>query len=181
MSKETKICSKCGKRKAISQFIKCGRGRHGVRGECKLCKKEYDDNYRKEFPERRTKTTRDAWKKRTDNGKLKEWRSTNKEKRNEYLKDWAKKNPDKVRGQKLRHKYGISLEEYNKILLAQNGVCAVCSATDVGVKGRKNLFVDHCHETGKIRGLLCHKCNITVKDIEHVKNVLKYLKGSSNV
>jgi len=176
MLRKTKVCSKCGKRKAVSQFIKCAGGLHGVRGECKLCKKEYDDNYKKEFPDRHKKTVKDCWGKRTTNGKLSAWRSKNKERRNEYLKDWTKKNPDKRRGQKLRHNYGISLEDYNQLLASQKGGCAICGGKDVGVKGRKNLYVDHCHKTGKVRGLLCHRCNITVKDIEHVKQVLAYLK-----
>lgn len=52
--------------------------------------------------------------------------------------------------------YGISLEEYNSLLSKQKGVCAICSTECIS--GRR-LAVDHCHTTGKVRGLLCANCN----------------------
>lgn len=71
-----------------------------------------------------------------------------------------RKNPDLARAacrrSKLKCKYGITQEQYEKMLLSQNGVCAICfnpSADD------RRLHIDHCHTTNKIRGLLCHKCN----------------------
>lgn len=54
--------------------------------------------------------------------------------------------------------YGISPEEYEKLLSKQEGVCAICKVTSEEYK--KNFHVDHCHKTGKIRGLLCQKCNL---------------------
>jgi hypothetical protein len=57
----------------------------------------------------------------------------------------------------LRWHYGIGLEEYSEMFDEQGGKC-VCGATE-GRLDRKSLFVDHDHETGLIRGLLCNKCN----------------------
>jgi hypothetical protein len=54
----------------------------------------------------------------------------------------------------LKHKYGISLLEYELRLALQNGACAICEK-----KPKRLLCVDHCHVTGKVRGLLCSKCN----------------------
>ena len=77
--------------------------------------------------------------------------------RAEYMKEWNKKNPEKVKNNDLLKRHGITLEDYQQMYKAQNGVCAIC--------GRKescdgySLAVDHCHETKKIRGLLCRKCN----------------------
>jgi Recombination endonuclease VII len=57
-------------------------------------------------------------------------------------------------GGHLQRRYGISREEYAALLARQGGVCAIC-----GKPAEKTLCVDHCHSTGKIRGLLCRKCN----------------------
>lgn len=51
-------------------------------------------------------------------------------------------------------RYAITLTEYNEMLAAQGGVCAICSSTCY-----HRLSIDHCHATGRIRGLLCQKCN----------------------
>lgn len=61
----------------------------------------------------------------------------------------------KKRNSMLKRKYGISQEEYELILDFQNGSCAICFAKPV----KNYLHVDHCHKTGRIRGLLCHQCN----------------------
>jgi len=72
----------------------------------------------------------------------------------------AKANPEQTRCAKLRRNYGITLAEYDEMLEAQGGRCKIeACRTDVpGGHGR--FHVDHNHETGKIRGLLCHRCNI---------------------
>jgi hypothetical protein len=56
----------------------------------------------------------------------------------------------------LRHRYGLSLEDYDRISEEQGHVCATCGG--VNASGRR-LSVDHCHKTGQIRGLLCQNCN----------------------
>lgn len=76
---------------------------------------------------------------------------------------YREKNPEKwariQRSSKMNIKYGITLDEYDAMLDSQNGHCAICPATDPGRKGRSFLYVDHCHETGEVRGLLCGNCN----------------------
>lgn len=69
---------------------------------------------------------------------------------------WNKENRDRVRDRTLRSKFGITLEQYNTMLTAQGGVCAICRTLN---KDRKNLAVDHDHRTGKVRSLLCGNCN----------------------
>ena len=62
------------------------------------------------------------------------------------------------RKSKFKTQYGITLERYDEMLVSQNGGCAICKEKTPG--GRtKNFAVDHCHTTGKVRGLLCTKCN----------------------
>ena len=60
----------------------------------------------------------------------------------------------------LTRSYGITVEEYNRMLAKQEGRCAICKSTDPRSPKRINhWYVDHCHETGKVRGLLCNHCN----------------------
>ena len=76
-------------------------------------------------------------------------------------RDWpaerAAKTQDYRRCAHYRHRYGITLEEYDNMLAVQGGRCAICSSEYAGPKGR--FHVDHDHETQEIRGLLCHGCN----------------------
>ena len=81
-----------------------------------------------------------------------------------------------VRGLWLFKQYGISLEDYETLLEAQNGTCAICEA---GCANEEYLRVDHDHDTGEVRGLLCHSCNSGIgflKDSpEVVLQALEYL------
>lgn len=83
-------------------------------------------------------------------------------------------NKDVRRDQKLKSRYGISLGEYLEMLRGQNGVCAVCGG------GGAKLHVDHCHDTGRVRGLLCGSCNralgLLKDDVERLRKAIDYLK-----
>jgi hypothetical protein len=69
-----------------------------------------------------------------------------------------RENPRMAHNRHLKDRYGITIEEYDLLVQAQNGRCAICGTTNPG--GRKVRFcVDHDHITGKIRGLLCSPCN----------------------
>lgn len=82
-------------------------------------------------------------------------------------KKWSINNPERslrsVRSRQLKYKYGITLEEFEKLLERQGGKCACCGVTKNNTTGSSrngwNFAVDHCHETNKIRGLLCNQCN----------------------
>jgi len=66
--------------------------------------------------------------------------------------------PGSQRAVQLKRNYGITLEEYGNMLRAQGGRCAICRSRKAGGKGRW-MFVDHNHKTGKVRKLLCLRCN----------------------
>lgn len=70
----------------------------------------------------------------------------------------------KQREKHLRRKFGITLAQYDILLKEQGGVCKICKDID---HAYDNFQVDHCHTTGKIRGLLCHLCN---KGLGHFKD-----------
>lgn len=79
----------------------------------------------------------------------------------------------------LKKKYNITLKMYNQMLIDQNNKCKICNrhANDLP----KNLDVDHDHITGKVRGLLCGKCNMGIgyfqDNIEIINNALLYIKS----
>ena len=78
-------------------------------------------------------------------------------------KEYKAANKHKTRDQMLRHRYGISQLEYEDMLSNQGGVCAICSKSEITIDDRtgnlRHLSVDHCHISGKIRAILCAKCN----------------------
>lgn len=94
-----------------------------------------------------------------------------------WTKAWKKaKGESYWKDKYLKTKYGLTLKEYYEMESSQNGVCAIC-------KGRstdKSLAVDHCHETGKIRGLLCDRCNIALgliyDRIDIANSIVRYLQ-----
>lgn len=78
---------------------------------------------------------------------------------------------------KHRHKwyqraylYGITEEQYDEMLLRQGGTCALCPSTG---NPKRGLYVDHCHKTGRVRGLVCNRCNIGLHYIEDEDFVAK--------
>lgn len=75
-----------------------------------------------------------------------------------YLRDRYRANPDAVWARNIKSKFGITPAQYEALLAAQGGRCAVCGAS-VGAAHQKRLHVDHDHRTGVIRGLLCGQCN----------------------
>lgn len=56
-------------------------------------------------------------------------------------------------------KYGITVEEFDALLASQGGGCAICGRTDSGDGDSRKMSVDHCHERGVVRGILCAQCN----------------------
>lgn len=100
--------------------------------------------------------------------------------RRTWQREYSRRNADSIRDKNLRRKYGITLAERNAMLVAQGGHCAICPATEPG--GRGEFHVDHDHNTGRVRGLLCHSCNTAIgllgEDPKRLGAVLEYLKRS---
>lgn len=102
-----------------------------------------------------------------------------KNKRRENIKKLRELDPLIDRKKFLKLRYGISLDDYNELLLTQGGCCKICK-----LKAEDNfrgiLYVDHCHKTGKIRGLLCDLCNKAIglfkDDISLLAEAINYLR-----
>jgi len=111
-----------------------------------------------------------------------EWRQKNPDKIAANIRkkqEWRRLNPDKASAEN-RHwaikRYGITVEQYEQFLIDQNGVCALCGQPPT----KKRLNVDHDHNTGRIRGLLCHHCNIALGRVERMMSlsaIESYLQG----
>ena len=93
-----------------------------------------------------------------------------------YIKE--RYDPTRMREFNYR-KFGITLDDYNRILKSQNNRCAICNGTETGRIASKYFAVDHCHTTGKVRGLLCNHCNTGIghmkDDIELLEKAIAYL------
>jgi hypothetical protein len=94
------------------------------------------------------------------------------------LSEYYKMNKDVWREGQLKRHYGLTIEQYDDILSKQNGKCAICG-TDSCSTG-KQMAVDHNHETGEIRGILCAACNIGIgmmkDDVSLIRKALTYLE-----
>lgn len=103
------------------------------------------------------------------------------------------KSNNRYKNFKLEHKnnhlksyFNISLNDYNKILKKQNGVCAICGLLESRktVNTSYTLAIDHDHITGKVRGLLCHRCNLGLGQFKDttvlLQKAIEYLKGTIN-
>ena len=126
---------------------------------------------------------------RTDpNAYAREWRKKNREKNREYMRQWKKNNPGKIQaavrrtlskkkaegycvGSKswvnnLKYIYGITEGEYLRMRGEQGNRCYLCGDEETVVDKRRGkvreLAIDHDHETGRVRHLLCHRCNIAI-------------------
>lgn len=158
---DLRTCRKCEEEKPLSEFTKNRTLPSGRTNECKKCTNVYARKRREENPEVAQKI-RDAGAR------------------------WRAANPDADKQKYLMRRFNITIQEYRDLLEAQNGVCAICGEPESVVRraksGQEMLAVDHCHETGKIRGLLCFKCNTGIgalgDSVEGLERALAYLRGS---
>jgi len=115
-------------------------------------------------------------------------RDSRKEAIRAYHREYAIKHKDKIvariKEKRLNwdstfKKFGITAKEYHELVAKQNGVCAICQSDSCGRKGSTRLCIDHDHKTGKVRGLLCNACNVSLgamgDDPERLLKAYSYL------
>ena len=98
-----------------------------------------------------------------------------------YGKEWKKNNPElakkRERNHRLKKKYGITLADFNRMVKEQDNKCAVCSED---LSNGKQIDVDHCHKTRKVRGITHNHCNCIVEccneNVDVLENAIKYLE-----
>ena len=99
-----------------------------------------------------------------------------------------KKSPEQIKAGHLKHDYGLTVEEYAKMYKEQDGLCAICGKPET-VRNHSHvisaLAVDHNHETGRVRGLLCSNCNKGIGNLKEdetiLLNAIEYLKKYSGL
>lgn len=109
-----------------------------------------------------------------------------KKNRAEYMREYNKRKPEKKKryrknyreihkSNQLLARYGITSENYQSMLDSQGGVCKLCGQIETAKISRgvgiRSLAVDHDHNTGKVRGLLCHQCNVVLGQYEKYKDL----------
>lgn len=130
-----KICSKCKVELPVSEFYNAKINKDGsicYQARCKSCMNEDTMNRVRNM--------------------------TPEERSKKYKKNREKLGKDYFKNYKLKNQYGISLDIFNKMYEEQNGQCYLCLKTFSG----KEVKVDHNHETGQVRKLLCHNCNTSL-------------------
>lgn len=170
LDNQVKECKTCKELLPFSSFYK-DKSKEKLYHECKKCWCAKCKNYRENNPlsDNRKKERSQEWKL---------WISNNKEERKMSVNEWRKRNPKRYKDSFLKRKYSITTDMYNEILNSQNNSCAICKIHESNLN--YPMFIDHCHSTGRFRGLLCRNCNSGIgyfKDnISVIENSISYLE-----
>lgn len=164
---ETKECSRCKETKPVSEFHKATKAADGLQGFCKACAKTAYDKWREDNREAVNERMR---------GIRKNWT----EERRQHSREWQR---DYNREKSRFKKYGITKEQYLQMVEDQEGLCAICRKPYDWENSA--LYIDHCHTTGKVRGLLCRTCNKGLgyfhDDVAVLARAIEYLKKATEV
>ena len=95
---------------------------------------------------------------------MKEQAIKHRPKRIEYGRKYRKERPEKVWAERIKREHGLTAEQYYHMLEEQHGVCYICLLSETRTMHGKvvRLVIDHNHQTGQVRRLLCHACNVSV-------------------
>lgn len=149
-----KKCSKCKTTKPLNDFNKAKKNKDGLNSWCRACNNAYS----------------------------REWARLNKERHLANYRNWRNNNLEQANDLDRLRSYGLPKGRYKQILEIQNGCCAICKTNTPAPK--KTFCVDHCHKTGRVRGLLCHRCNTLLghaKDnIQTLKNAITFLNTETD-
>lgn len=143
LSSGFKTCPKCKTSKTLDSFHPSKATLHGYQVYCKPCQSARHDA----------------------------WRRQNLEKCAADQKKHRLANPERFKDYSRKQMYGMGPGAYDAMLAAQEGRCAICRSDKGG--GRGGFHVDHCHDLGHVRGLLCHGCNVSLGHFQHDTAVLE--------
>ena len=158
----SKVCKVCGVRKELDEFYRAAGCVDGRRGECRQCFQA------------KAKARRDASPQRTEQARARtrRWMADNPERYAENKRRFKESGgyARALRKAHLKAKYGITPEDYDRMLEQQGGGCCLCGAPP---PEGGSLHVDHDHDTGRVRSLLCFRCNAGLGQLRHDPALLK--------
>lgn len=159
-----KTCCRCKVSKEESEFVIDRRTPDGKTGACKECRKNYQQIwYYNNLDKVKAAFERDK----------------------PYRKEYYSRPKIKLRHNlsRIKRDFGLESDEYLKMVEDHQGNCAICGNKETSSRS-ENLSVDHCHTTGKVRGLLCSKCNrglgLFLDDLNLLELAINYLKKHKN-
>ena len=186
-SSPTKKCFRCKCEKPLNEFSRAKKSRDGRRSWCKSCETEARRGYSAVLRQRaiiavpetkrcpRCGCAKDSdlfYRNRSNPDGLDD---VCKECHRTSAKRYCTEHRDRRRNTRLKERYGITLDDYDRLFSRQKGVCAIC---DNAVEG--GLCVDHCHKTGRVRGLLCDRCNRLLgsagDNVSILRSAIRYLE-----
>lgn len=151
LPKELTECCECHLALPLSEFCKRKSKKNGTNSRCRIC----HSGQRKSWDQEAVKASGKRWRERTG--------YKQKSKPRPYSKQTYAYN--------IKQKYGISIEERDVIAAKQGHKCAICGVPEMELNS--SLAIDHCHQTGTVRGLLCKQCNLGVGNMKDDVNILK--------
>jgi hypothetical protein len=151
---------------------------------CVDCRVEFSYEHRTGPTRQRCEPCRTERKAIKNREKSQRWKDNNRERHVAYLREYHQARKDdpeyrrKRRENMVRYTYGITQAEVDALIESQGGRCAICGGERNGAGTR--LHIDHCHDTGKVRGMLCSKCNTAVglldNDPDRAEKLAAYLR-----
>jgi Recombination endonuclease VII len=197
----TKLCTKCKRDLILTSFAADKRNVSGLQSQCTECRRQQKKTARENIRAgiglkiithkkctecKEIKIVAEFYKdsglsdgygvkcKKCKDATTALWRAEHRKENAAVSKLYRQENPEAYRNAVLKSMYGLTLEEYNKMYIDQKGLCKMC-----GKVPKKTLVVDHNHQTGEIRGLLCHGCNRAIAIFDNAQlheGAKEYLK-----
>lgn len=162
-----RICRRCQTWKDFSEFGKSKVGVAGIKANCRVCENELA---RQRYASGEVGARRKEQKRLYDKARYERRKAEGAQ---------LGGDPVKARTRMLRRNYGLTPEAYDAMVEAQNNQCLICRVSGEELRDNR-LVVDHCHATGTVRGLLCHKCNLLLghvdDTIERLERAILYLR-----
>ena len=149
---DTKRCTRCETTQSLDQFLTIfKRGKETLSSWCRACRTEAAREHRHAQPELYRASDRRRYAERTQSPEYRKYQREYKRMRRR-----TESGKREIRKFQLAAKYGLTPEDYDRMLAEQDGVCAICKSPP---EPEKFLHIDHCHATNRVRRLLCPECN----------------------
>jgi hypothetical protein len=140
---------------------------------------QYKASYKKQNEQRYERDKSEGF------ARQKAYREKNKDRIKTRMRSWASANRARLNAYRMRqhykNKYGLTPEEKVELLISQDNRCACCNSDSPNHK--QGWVVDHCHSSGKVRGILCQPCNLTLGKVkeskQHLQKLIEYLERHS--